>query len=75
MNRLWLTPNAMRWAIAVGRELFTMTEGMFLMAISETDCQIAAISGSRDAVLVTRNIRDFDGAGVDLVDPWSVDPN
>ena len=30
--------------------------------IDHADCQIAAISHSRDAVLVTRNIRDFDGA-------------
>ena len=43
--------------------------------IDHADCQIAAISLSRDAVLVTRNIRDFDGAGVDLVDPWSAQRN
>ncbi len=42
--------------------------------ISEADCQIAAISRSCGAVLVTRNVRDFEGAGVDLVDPWSVAP-
>ena len=42
--------------------------------ISEADCQIAAISRSRGAVLVTRNVRDFQGTGVDIVDPWSVAP-
>ena len=39
--------------------------------IGEADCQIAAISRSRSAVLVTRNVRDFEGAGVGLVDPWT----
>ena len=42
--------------------------------IGEADCQIAAISRSRRAVLVTRNVRDFKGTGVDIVDPWSVSP-
>ena len=40
--------------------------------IGEADCQIAAISHSRGAVLVTRNVRDFEGTGVDVVNPWSV---
>ena len=39
--------------------------------VGEADCQIAAISRSRGAVLVTRNVRDFEGTGVDVVDPWS----
>ena len=39
--------------------------------IGEADCQIAAISRSRGAVLVTRNVRDFEGTGVDVVNPWS----
>ena len=38
--------------------------------IGEADCQIAAISRARGASLVTRNIRDFEGTGVDVVDPW-----
>ncbi len=38
--------------------------------ISQFDCQIAAIAKARDAALATRNIRDFEGCGVDLVDPW-----
>ena len=39
--------------------------------VGEADCQIAAISRARGAVLVTRNVRDFEGTGVDVVDPWS----
>ena len=39
--------------------------------IGEADCQIAAISRSHGAVLVTRNVRDFEDTGVDLVDPWT----
>ena len=40
--------------------------------IQEADCQIAAISRSRGAVLVTRNVRDFEATGLDVVDPWTV---
>ena len=40
--------------------------------IGDVDCQIAAISLSRGAVLVTRNVRDFEATGVEVVDPWTV---
>ena len=40
--------------------------------IGEADCQIAAISRSRGADLVTRNVRDFEGTGVSVIDPWQV---
>lgn len=38
--------------------------------ISVADAQIAAICRSYGATLATRNVRDFAGTGVDLIDPW-----
>ena len=37
----------------------------------EADCQIAAIARSRDMAVVTRNVRDFADAGIDVIDPWT----
>jgi len=34
------------------------------------DCQIAGIAITRNATLATRNIRDFEGLGLKLVNPW-----
>ena len=34
------------------------------------DAQIAGICLSRDATLATRNVKDFDGLAVSLVNPW-----
>lgn len=39
--------------------------------ISTADAQIAAITRQHAAILATRNMRDFDGLGLDLIDPWS----
>ena len=36
----------------------------------EADCQIAAIVRSRGMAVVTRNVRDFADAGIDIIDPW-----
>ncbi|MBT9444112.1 MAG: type II toxin-antitoxin system VapC family toxin [Hyphomonadaceae bacterium] len=38
--------------------------------ISQIDAQIAAITRSRGARLATRNTRDFEACGIELVDPW-----
>ncbi len=39
--------------------------------ISFADGQIAAICRSHDAVLATRNMDDFTGTGVRLINPWT----
>lgn len=40
--------------------------------VSQFDAQIAAIALSRGASLATRNVSDFDGIGLDIVNPWDV---
>ncbi len=39
--------------------------------ISTADGQIAAICRQHGATLATRNVRDFELMGIDLIDPWS----
>lgn len=38
--------------------------------IASQDAQIAAICAARQAVLATRNTKDFDGLGITLINPW-----
>ncbi|MHB1810395.1 MAG: PIN domain-containing protein [Solirubrobacteraceae bacterium] len=38
--------------------------------ISGADAQIAAICRKLKATLATRNTADFDGTGIELIDPW-----
>ena len=38
--------------------------------ISHFDAQIAAIARLAGAAIATRNLSDFEGCGVTLVDPW-----
>jgi predicted nucleic acid-binding protein len=38
--------------------------------ISQFDAQIAAIALSRGASLATRNVSDFEGIGLVIVNPW-----
>ena len=35
------------------------------------DGLIAAIARSRSGIVATRNVRDFEGCGIDVVDPWT----
>ncbi len=39
--------------------------------ISVADAQIAAICRAVGATLATRNVADFEGTGIDLVNPWT----
>lgn len=38
--------------------------------ISQFDCQIAAIARAQGASVATRNIGDYEGCGVAVIDPW-----
>ncbi len=49
--------------IAAARRAQGCPTGMF-------DAMIAGIARSRGAKLATRNTRDFEGCGIELVDPW-----
>ena len=39
--------------------------------VPPADCQIAAIARSRGMAVATRNVRDFEDVGVEVVDPWT----
>lgn len=39
--------------------------------ISGFDALIAAVCRSRSATLATRNLPDFDGTGIEIIDPWA----
>ena len=39
--------------------------------VEPVDCQIAAIARSRGLAVATRNVSDFEGMEVELVDPWN----
>ena len=39
--------------------------------ISQFDCQIAAIARAQGASVATRNIGDYEGCGVAVIDPWA----
>lgn len=38
--------------------------------ISQFDAQIAAIAKTNRAAVATRNVADFEGCGIEVVDPW-----
>jgi toxin FitB len=39
--------------------------------ISTFDAQIAAIARAHGAAVATRNVDDFEGCGIDIIDPWN----
>ena len=41
--------------------------------IGAFDAAIAAIARSRSLPLATRNLSDFEGCGLDVIDPWNAD--
>lgn len=40
------------------------------LPVHHADCQIAAIARSRNAGIATRNVKDFEGCGIDVINPW-----
>ena len=40
------------------------------LPVAPADCQIAAIAQSRRMAVATRNVRDFEDADIEVVDPW-----
>ena len=42
--------------------------------IASMDALIAAVCRSRNAALATRNVADFDGTGIEVIDPWLASP-
>ena len=38
--------------------------------ISQFDCQIAAIARAHEAAVATRNTADYEGCGIEVIDPW-----
>jgi toxin FitB len=40
--------------------------------IASFDALIASICRSRGAALATRNVPDFDGTGIEVIDPWAL---
>jgi toxin FitB len=39
--------------------------------ISQFDAMIVAMARSRGARLATRNVKDFDDCGTDVINPWT----
>ena len=39
--------------------------------ISQFDCQIAAIGRLHGAIVATRNTKDFEACGIEVIDPWT----
>jgi predicted nucleic acid-binding protein len=42
--------------------------------VAQFDAQIAAITKTRGFSIVTRNVRDFEHCGIQIIDPWSGSP-
>ena len=38
--------------------------------VAPPDCQIAAIARSHGMAVATRNVRDFEDMGIDVINPW-----
>ncbi|MFE3838496.1 type II toxin-antitoxin system VapC family toxin [Pseudogemmobacter sonorensis] len=41
--------------------------------IAQADCQIAAIARAVGASIATRNVKDFEGCGIEVINPWDLE--
>lgn len=41
------------------------------LATPVADCQVAAIAGSRGAMVATKDTGDFVHSGIDIINPWT----
>ena len=41
------------------------------LPINHADCQIASIARSMRASVATRDVNDFEGCGIEVINPWS----
>ena len=44
------------------------------LSLDHPDCQIAAIAKSIDAPVATRNVKDFAGVDIEVINPWDYNP-
>ena len=52
-------------------DIYATREG-FGRRIAPIDAQIAAVARANGMAVVTRNTKDFEDCGIDLIDPWQV---
>jgi predicted nucleic acid-binding protein len=52
-------------------DIYATCEGLG-RRITPIDAQIAAVARANGMAVVTRNIKDFEDCGIDLIDPWQV---
>ena len=41
--------------------------------VAPMDCQMAAVAASRGLAVATRNVRDFEHMGIEIVNPWTAE--
>ena len=62
-------------AVAEQYAVVASTRGRAGKPIASMDALIAAVCRSRNAALATRNVADFDGTGIEIIDPWLASPD
>jgi predicted nucleic acid-binding protein len=58
-------------AAAVAYAVISAQRQAIGLPISQFDAQIAAIARTHGAAVATRNVRDFESCGIEIIDPWT----